>query len=87
MSNNKQSGVHRLALTAAVVLALIGPCPHVMAADDDVSEYPACNEQYRRDREICQKVKKRACWASMMDRLGYCNRTRGKTGTPSLVTQ
>ena len=31
-------------------------------------------------REVCRRIKKEACWASMSDRLAYCNKSQGKRG-------
>ncbi len=51
------------------------------------SKYASCDAQYERDIAICRKVGKQACWASAAERLAYCNRTKGKTGTPQLITK
>ncbi|MCQ9326917.1 hypothetical protein [Neisseria dentiae] len=56
------------------------------------SQYPACSKQYESDRAACNKMqgskaKKESCWASASERLAYCNKTKGTTGTPALLNK
>lgn len=51
------------------------------------SDYPGCNRQFVNDRAICARVNTAACWQSSMDRLAYCNKTKGEVGTPRLRTK
>jgi non-ribosomal peptide synthetase component E (peptide arylation enzyme) len=50
------------------------------------SQYASCDSQYESDSAICRKVAKQTCWASASERLAYCNKTKGTTGTPRLVS-
>jgi len=50
------------------------------------SKYPPCDAQYESDSAICRKVGKQTCWASASERLAYCNKTKGTTGIPALLT-
>ena len=47
------------------------------------SDKPQCNQQFERDREICQVAKKPQCWENQNKRLGVCDRT-GEVRTPPL---
>lgn len=58
------------------------------------SKYPVCSSQYEKDRAACNAItgtkktiaaKKAKCWASASERLAYCNKTKGTTGTPKLL--
>jgi len=51
------------------------------------SDIPACDEQFKQDREVCRRVKRDACWASMNERLAWCIKNKGQTGKPALVTR
>jgi hypothetical protein len=90
------TGRYLLAITASLSLtsgasladgATVEEYPRAVAQCGEWSKYPACEQQFIRDRRICQKVKSSACWASQMQRLAYCNRTKGQTGFPELTTR
>ena len=53
------------------------------ASGSQWSDKPQCNQQFERDREICQVAKKPQCWENQNKRLGVCDRT-GAVGTPPL---
>ena len=55
--------------------------------EDNFSKLPSCSAQYAMDGAVCRRVKLRACWASRMERLAYCERHKGATGIPMLVTE
>jgi hypothetical protein len=60
--------------------------PATMGGCDDTewSDNPVCSRQYASDREKCRKAKTERCWFSAMQRLAYCNKTKGQTGFPEL---
>ena len=57
--------------------------PSSGGASGQWSDKPQCNQQFERDREICQVAKKSQCWENQNKRLGVCDRT-GAVGTPPL---
>lgn len=52
---------------------------------------PQCAIQYDNDSAICRRVPdndvRRECWASAGEREGYCIRSKGRVGFPSLITR
>jgi hypothetical protein len=52
---------------------------------------PQCAVQYDNDSEICRSLNapdaRQRCWASAAQREGYCIRSKGEVGYPSLVTK
>ena len=73
----------RILMLAGITFTL--PVSRAAIASGQWSKYPACEDQFNRDRVVCQRVKIAACWASQMERLAYCNRTKGETGKPPLA--
>ena len=55
------------------------------------SNPPQCAIQYDNDSAICRRVPdndvRRACWESAAEREGYCIRSKGQVGSPSLITR
>lgn len=47
------------------------------------SDKPQCNQQFERDREICQAAKNYKCWENQNKRLAHCSPT-GEVGIPKL---
>lgn len=72
---------------AARQVSLAASRSNAGATPGEWSRYPACNDQFERDRRICTRVATRACWASQMQRLAWCNAHNGETGKPPLVTR
>ena len=53
------------------------------SARPEWSDKPQCNQQFERDREICQAAKNYKCWENQNKRLAHCSPT-GEVGIPKL---
>ena len=73
-------------MIAVVLGALCSLIPVSAVFAGQWSKFPACEAQFESDRAVCAKVKSQACWASQMERLAWCNRTKGEVGKPKLQT-
>lgn len=74
-------------IVAVVLGAVCALMPLAAVFAGQWSKFPACEAQFDRDRVVCQRVKSQACWASQMERLAWCNRTKGEVGKPQLQTK
>ena len=78
-------GVAATAYVVAVYWPQIVHMARKVAPPREWSDYPACNQQYERDRAVCQQKRTSTCWESAAERLATCNASRGtRFGEPPL---